>query len=319
MKNVLTVDLLNSFFTLKHVKEQDPLWRFISDLRNIVSAGGFSKSILACDTGQSAYRLGMYPQYKEIRRARNALATPQEKADLQEFFGVVDQFKKMAPIFGFEVAAIPQVEADDILAYFAMKSGSYRNAMLSTDTDLFQLLSPTVTQRSYAEKMKLADTDVPPQVWINDTRFKDVFDLTPYQYMEAKSISGDVGDSIYSPDGVGKETGFKLIRRYGSIAEVEKNIEELDIPRFSAKGREALKKDFWMVHRNVELVSLLHTDEKFEKIFGKGLPMLQDILARVEEPPVVDQEAIKEYLFNTGRVNIYYDFDVWVKPFLGLK
>jgi len=319
MTNVLVLDVLNCAFTLKHVKEKDPLWRFITDIRNIISANKIQKCILATDTGQSQFRLSMYPQYKETRRARRASATDDEKKELQEFFEVVNQFKDMAPLFGMEVATVDKTEADDIVAYFAINSevGNYKAHILSSDTDLFQLLRPTVVQRSYAEKMKLGDTDIPPQIWITEDRFKEVFQMTPAQYMEAKSISGDTGDSIYSPEGVGKETGFKLIRKYGSISEVEKNVDELEIPRFSSKGREALKKDFWMVHRNVELVSLLHTPETFQKIFGEGLSKLEDILARVDEPPKVNEEALKEYLFATGRVNVYYDFDNWVRPFYG--
>lgn len=319
--NTLYLDLLNNFFTLRHIKEKDPLWRFINDIRNIAASVNAHKVVLCTDTGQSAYRLNMYPQYKETRRARRAAATEEEKKDMQEFFSVVDEFKKMAPIFGMEVASIKGVEADDILAYFALnaESHNYKAHLLSSDTDLLQLIGPNVVQRSYAEKMKLLDTDVPPQVWINESRFQEVFQLSTYQYMEAKSISGDTGDSIYSPDGVGKETGFKLIKRYGNINEVERNLNDLDIPRFSKKGREALKEDFYMVRRNVELVSLLHTPDKFKKIFGSGLPMLEDILARMEEPPVVDSVAIKEYLFETGRVSTYYDFDNWIKPFTGAK
>lgn len=320
MKHVLLVDLLNSTFQLKHYKEKEPIWRFASDLRNIMSQNAISKVILCTDTGSSAYRLGLYPEYKEVRRARREAASSDEKAAMLEFFEVVNQFKELAPMFGFEVASVPNVEADDIVAYFSREidTTKVRASILSSDTDLFQLLRPGVRQRSYGEKMKLLDTDVPTQTWVTYDRFCEVYEMTPYQYMQAKSIAGDTGDSIYSPEGVGEGAGMKLIRRYGSIDEVEKNIDDLDIPRFSKKGRENLKNDFWMVRRNVELISLLHDPAKYKSIFGAGLSSLEDIKANLEVPPEVDQDAIKEWLFENGRVGIYNKFDEWVKPFLGM-
>lgn len=320
MKDIIVCDLLNSFFSLKHFKEKDPIWRFVCDLRNIKMQTGSHKVLLACDTGQSQYRLSRYPQYKEVRRARRELASAEEKAGMLEFFGLVNKFKESARMFGFIPIAVSGVEADDIVSYFArtVDVSRHRISILSSDSDMFQLLKPGVRQRSYGPKMKLLGVELPQQVWVTYDRFCEVYEITPSQYLEAKAISGDSGDSIYSPEGVGEGTGLKLIKKYGSIAEVEANIEDLDIPRFSKKGRENLKNDFWMVYRNMELVSLLHTDELYKEIFGENLLVLEDIKANLEVPPEVDQDAIKEWLFENGRVGIYNKFDEWVKPFLGM-
>jgi len=319
MKDVMLIDSLNSLFQLRHTKEKDVLWKFISDLRDLMEQTHSHKTVLCCDTGSSAYRLAKYPAYKSDRKLRRENATPQEKAEMSVFFDTVSEFQKLAPMFGIEVSAIPKVEADDILAFFTREIdiATHRMSILSSDTDLFQLLRPGVRQRSYGPKMKLNKVDIPPEVWVTYDRFCEVFEMSPFQYMQAKSIAGDPGDSIYSPEGIGKETGFKLIRKYGSIEEVEKHLDELDIPRFSEAAKDNLRNEFWMVDRNVELVSLLHTPEKYEEIFGEGLALLEDIKDRLADPPKLDEESIKEWLFSTGRVNVYNDYDNWIRPFRG--
>lgn len=315
--NVLTVDLLNSFFFLYHNKSSDPIFSFIKDLKNVMQQLHIKKCILATDTGQSAYRLSKYPQYKETRREKRANAPEADKEALSVFFKDVDKFKQLAPMFGIEVASIKGVEADDLLSYISINSGTYKVANLSSDGDLLQLLSPTVIQRSYGPKMKLLDIDIPVGVWVTEARFKEVYELDTFQFMQYKALAGDTGDSIYSPSGLGSGTALKLMRKYGSLEEIYKNIDELDIPRFSAKARENLKKDWWMVERNVGLVSLLHTPETFKEIFGDGTKQLEDIKARIPDPPVLNEVAIQEWLFSAGKVNIYNDFGNWIKPFKG--
>jgi len=317
-KNVLLLDTLNSMFNLYHCNESDPVWRFIADIKNIVRDWKIHKVVLACDRGQSAFRLAMYPQYKEARRARRELATPAEKEALSKFFKQVDEFIKLAPLFGFEVVGVGGCEADDIISYLATTKGdNYRAAILSSDTDLFQLLRPGVMQRAYGPKMKLLDVELPQNVWVTEPRFKEVYQITPQQFVEYKALAGDTSDSIYSPEGMGPGTALKLIRKYGSISEIEKNVDNLDIPRFSEKARANLKENFHLVHRNVPLVNLLHDAETYNKILGEGIDMLEDIKARIDEPPVLDDKKVKEMLFERGKVNIYNSYDEWTAPFRG--
>lgn len=320
MTHVLAVDTLNSLFFLHHNHEADPIWKFVHDLRGVMNTWKINKTVLCCDRGQSQYRLNLYPDYKKDRRERRELETPENKERLDKFFKeVVEKFIKIAPMFGFEVAGISGVEADDIISYFSRTvDATTRVAIMSSDTDLLQLLRPGVIQRSYGDKMKLFDTDIPVQVWINEARFIEASGMTPYQYMEAKSISGDKGDSIYSPEGIGEGQGMKLIRRYGSIEEVEKNKDSWDVPRFPEKYRNNLREEFWMVHRNKELINLLHDESTYRKVFGeKGIATLEDIKKRLPEAPSVDEKAIKEWLFENGKVNIYNNFGEWSRPLFG--
>lgn len=318
MKNVLFCDLLNNYFNLLHYREASPEWRYLNDLKNLMRDWSFNKVVLCCDTGQSQYRLGMYPQYKEKRRARREAAPPEEKEKLSKFFEQVNRFKALAPTFGFEVVAIPGVEADDILAYFALNAGTdYRAALLSSDTDLFQLLKPGVMQRAYSDKMKLLDVSLPQQVWVDKPRFEEAYGISPEQYLECKALSGDTGDSIYSTAGMGETTALKLIRKYESLDNIEANLETLDVPRFTASARKELIANFHIPRRNVKLVSLLHDEETLRTIFKDSLPMLDEVRDRLTERPDLDEDAIKEYLFTNGKVAIYEDFNNWVRPLRG--
>lgn len=318
--NVLAVDLLNSMYNLFHTRNPTPEWKFINDLRRIMVQWNIHKVILCCDTGSSKWRLERYPQYKEARRARREALPEEDKEAMSKFFKTVEHFKEMSAIFGFERAAIYGVEADDILSYFAtgVDSGTYRCAILSSDSDIFQMLRPGVMQRAYTDKMKLLDIELPQQVWVTEERFIEAYGITPKQYMEAKSISGDIGDSIYSSHGMGTKTATKLIQKYGSIEGVKENLHDLDVSRFSGRAKEEFINNFDLVYRNMELISLLHTPEKFQEILTpEGVKQLEEIKERIPEAPEVNEEAIKEYLFSNGKVGIYNDFDNWVKPFLG--
>lgn len=325
MTNVLLVDAYNALFQLMHVKESNVFWRFTTDLKTIISDLNIGKVVMCCDAGKSKYRLAKYPEYKSDRQVARDKADPKEVARRAQFMQDASDYLNSCGMFGIEVVKCPGVEADDIIAYFVQHTDltKFRLAILSSDSDLFQLLRPNVVQRSYSEKMKFKPLklDVPKKVWVNTTRFIDVYNMEPWQWAHVKSLSGDKGDSIYSPEGLGDMLAMAMVQKYGTIDSVFNAATEgtLDIPRLPHKVKVALASSEGqaMVRRNMELVNLLYTPETEADIFDGWFDYLDSAIARFGEAPEVDTDLVKERMFQDGRVKLYHECDSWVKEFRG--
>lgn len=330
MTNILLVDAYNVLLTLMHVKEKDVFWRAATDIKQIMYDLGISKVVMCCDAGDSKYRLSKYPEYKLTRRearAKEELEKPAEAARKAAFIKDAKEFIDLSPMFGFDVVKCPGIEADDIIAYFVQHTDltTHRIAILSSDTDILQVIRPNVVQRSYSKKMKFKplDVDVPPKVWVNTSRFIEVYGIEPKQWVHFKALAGDTSDNITSPEGLGEGGALKLIQKYGDIDTIFKEAEAgtLQIPRLAKKAKAALATEEGqaMVRRNVDIVSLLYTDEQHKELFvDTGWDVaLDEVIDTLSEPPLVEGTTIKERMLEDGRVGLHHSFDEWVNMFRG--
>jgi 5'-3' exonuclease len=284
---------------------------------------------LCCDKGSSVYRIAKYPEYKSARKARRAdedARNPSNRARREEFLSDVDEFLETASIFGFDIIQSPGLEADDQIAYFCNHTPLEDNrlAILSSDTDLLQLIRPNIVQRALTEKMKLKPTDIqiPPKVWVNETRFKEAYQIEPASYMVVKALGGDTGDSITSPEGLGEMYALRLVQKYGTLDNIFAVAKEnaIDIPRLPQKVKDALKlqENIDMIMRNVGLVNLRHGAEAEAELYPPlTRAKMDEVIASIGEPPEIDDTEIKELMFKCGKVRLYDTFEDWIKPFRG--
>lgn len=320
---ILVIDALNCLFQLKHRKSSSVLWDFITDMKQIACDLKISRVVMCCDAGQSTYRLKLHPGYKGDRIKNKEKESDKDKADRAKFLEEANQVIKLAPLFGFDVVKVKGVEADDLVAYLACHTDltSNRLAILSSDSDLFQLLRPNIVQRSYSDKMTLKPLDykIPPKVWLNTARFKEAYEIDPWQYAHYKALAGDTGDSIKSPYKVGETSAMRMIQKWGTLEGVKANLGNLgSIPRFSSVGKDNLRAEFAMVEANLPLVNLNHTPEVFQEMFGDaGIKTMQGVIERLQEPPTLDDDALKELMFQDGKVRFYDGFEAWTMPLRG--
>ncbi len=160
------------------------------------------------DSKAKTFRHDMYPDYKANRD------TPPEE--------LAQQFPYFEPLVeAFNMVSLRQdgYEADDIIGTLA-KMGEQAGmavTIVSGDKDMMQLISPNV---------HMLDT-------MKDKRFEkpeviDKFGVPPDKVIEVMGLMGDASDNIPGVKGVGPKTATELIRKYGSIEELYKNIEEID-------------------------------------------------------------------------------------------
>ncbi len=113
-------------------------------------------------------------------------------------------------------------EGDDILGTLA-KYGERQGlevTILSGDRDTFQLASDYITIRIPRTKQGKTETED-----YNRAKILEEYGLEPVQLIEVKALQGDSSDNIPGVPGIGPKTAISLIKRYGTVAELYKNVE----------------------------------------------------------------------------------------------
>ena len=113
-------------------------------------------------------------------------------------------------------------EGDDILGTLA-KYGEKQGlevTILSGDRDTFQLASDYITIRIPRTKQGKTETED-----YNRAKILEEYGLEPVQLIEVKALQGDSSDNIPGVQGIGPKTAISLIKRYGTVEELYKNVE----------------------------------------------------------------------------------------------
>lgn len=324
MKRILLVDFANSIFTQHHFKNNDPGWKFLTDLRTIASQFKIDRVVFACEGGKSAYRLKLHPEYKAQREKARAKWTPADQARYNKFkYEEMPECLEIARKMGIRTLSVKGVEADDVVSYVVrhLDLEKFQLLNLTTDGDMWQLLRPGVVQAGYSKKM-IAPMDsnekIPAKLWMNTKQFQDQYEITPAQYAHVKALAGDTGDNYLSPKGLGETFALKMIQQYGSIEEVEKNLDTMKIPKMPSKVIDALKADFKVIYHNFKLANLNHTPETDLEIFGEeGLAYLDEQIDSFMDEPAQDIPALSEICYERGKVNLVDRLELWLAPFRG--
>lgn len=172
--------------------------------------------------------------------------------------------------------AVPGFEADDIIGAFSTswhQNEHGQTYIYSNDRDLFQLLNPTTSQVIAKKKQEIV---------YSSTSFQEEFDLHPSQWVCVKALLGDSSDNIPGCPGVGEKSALPLIRQYGDLKQVFKNIDELDpaFNRYKKKLREG-EESAWISRELSEIITDIdevhQTDIDSLKIIWEEELVLQDM------------------------------------------
>ena len=114
-------------------------------------------------------------------------------------------------------------EADDILGTLAKKAekAGVATTILSGDRDTFQLASKLITIRIPRTKMGKTEEDD-----FDEKKVIETYGVTPIQMIEVKGLMGDTSDNIPGVPGIGEKTALNLIKKYGSIENLYKKIDD---------------------------------------------------------------------------------------------
>lgn len=135
-------------------------------------------------------------------------------------------------------------EADDLIASYALSFGEESEIIISSlDSDFFQLITDKVSVLRYRGKNTILCTPA---------YIKEKFDITPEQYADFKSLTGDSADNIKGAEKVGLKTAALLLNEFGTLENILSNAENIKKPSI----RESIIRNAEKLKTNYKLIKL---------------------------------------------------------------
>jgi DNA polymerase-1 len=273
--------------------------------------------ICAFDSKVPTFRHKMFDQYKIHRKKM-----PDE---LSKQFPLI---KEVLDAFGIIYLEKDGFEADDILAAVAHDiKDKYDSIIIVTgDKDILQLVSDNI--KVMGIRKGITDT-----VMYDPQKVEEKFGVMPERIKDLLALMGDSSDNIPGVPGIGPKTARMLIKKYGCIEEIYKNINKVENRRLKEllidnKKLALLSKDLASLNtaRDMDIEKVMggsFKDVSFKKvkqIFGslefrsleKRLGSLKDNIDFKDDMPKVKKETYRIGLKHlTGSLN----FDALAKEF----
>lgn len=208
---------------------------FVGALLKIVRMVNPTHVLAVFDGEHENARVVLDEAYKANRPDLSAVPeTENPYSQLGDIYRALDYLK----IRHFETT---DCEADDVIASYALTLENIETVISSFDSDLFQLLSEHVSVLRYRGKNTVIYTPA---------LFREKFGISPAQYADFKSLTGDTADNIKGAEKVGKKTAAQLICKFGTLEAVLQNaeqIEKLSVRRSITENAERLRLNYRLI------------------------------------------------------------------------
>lgn len=172
-----------------------------------------TKVIVAWDSPTSvAKRRALYDEYKAGR------VKPGD-----DFYTQIPLLKELIGDLGWTFVEIPEYEADDIIGTLSREAdedGDYETYIISSDLDMLQI----VDENTHMWRILKGFTNI-EQIDIPEIEKK--YGVLKSQFLDLKSLKGDMSDNIPGVAGIGEKTAAKLLNEYGSLDGVYKHLDEI--------------------------------------------------------------------------------------------
>lgn len=179
--------------------------------------------IVACyDLEGPTFRHEAFQEYK-VHRARAP----------QELYDQIPLTKDVLNAFGIQILEKEGYEADDLIGAAAQKMKGEKDLkviIVTGDLDTLQLVDDDKVV-VWTMKKGVQDT-----VLYSEKEVLKRYDLKPEQLPDFKGLKGDPSDNIPGVPGVGDKTASELIKKYGSIENLYKEIKK-PIRQAQGKGK----------------------------------------------------------------------------------
>jgi len=172
---------------------------------------------LACvfDSRKKTFRYELYPQYKA-----NRVKTP------QDLLSQIEIIKETTSKLGIPVIEIEGYEADDVIGTISTLSSrqGMRTVIVSGDKDILQLVNDNITV--YAPKKGITEIEV-----MDGKKVVELWGVEPEKMVDLLALMGDHSDNIPGVKGIGEVWAVKLIRQFGSLENLYRNINLVEKER----------------------------------------------------------------------------------------
>jgi DNA polymerase-1 len=181
------------------------------------------------DRGIAARRSELQPAYKAQRPPMPDDMKVQEK-----------QMQDLVPLLGVASLWLPDTEADDLIASYAVQH-SGGTVIATNDKDILQLVNNRISIYS-TNKTDLPEPDpaqpksaAPQFALLGIEAVEKKWGVPPACIADVLALTGDSSDNIPGVDGVGQKTAAALVRQFGSVEALLARPEEIASERTRAK------------------------------------------------------------------------------------
>ncbi|RKX43452.1 MAG: DNA polymerase I [Thermotogae bacterium] len=196
-------------------------------------------AVVAFDKKTVTYRHQLLEEYKAQRpETPDSLLTQ------------IPYIKKLVKAMGFPIVEVDRFEADDAIATLAMKGRNFFDEIyiVSTDKDFLQLVD---------DKIKILRTvkGVTGIAIYDRDKVSQEYGIVPEQMIDYLALAGDTADNVPGVKGIGPKTAQKLLKAYGSVEDIYKNIRALNprLRRILIDGKQAAKLSKKLVQLSVDV------------------------------------------------------------------
>ncbi len=184
---------------------------FLNSIFRIATKFNTNKFVFLWDSRKSA-RKKIEKTYKEHRKKD---LTSEDKMLFRQFS---DIRQIVLEKFGFRNCFIETgYESDDLIASIVINSSDNKFIVVTTDSDLFQLLDYCVIYNPIKKRI------------ITKEIFKEEHHIDPDQWAMVKAISGCNSDNVYGVQGIGEKTAVRYLKKeLHAKSKVIKKIETVE-------------------------------------------------------------------------------------------
>ena len=225
-------------FTNSEGLHTNAVFGFLNIMFKIIDSKQPDYMAVAFDVHQPTFRHEMVKDYKGTR-------TPM----MEELREQVPVIKELLQKMNITTVELPGYEADDVIGTLS-KEGEKAGMevdVISGDRDLLQLASDHIT--ICIPKTKKGQTTVEEY---NTEGVKELYKVTPKEFIDVKALMGDSSDNIPGVPGIGEKGATAIISQFGSIENAYDHADEIS----NTRNRNALLNNYEMAQMSKTLATI---------------------------------------------------------------
>lgn len=272
LKKVFLVDghsyLYRAFYATPHLSNSkgfptNAIYAFIAMVRRLINTHNPDNLAIVFDSKAPSFREEIFKEYKAQRPVMP------DNLSIQ-----IPYVKKIVTAMGFPVFEMDGYEADDLIGtmvkYLAEKDCLIH--IITSDKDIMQLVS---------DRVYIFDTM--KNILIGKKEVEEKLGIPPYLVADFLALSGDTSDNIPGVAGIGEKTALQLVKEFGGIEDIYKNIDK--IKKQSVRTKLLDGKDSAYMSKALATIKTDCPIELDEDMIKKGLEdknQLRDIYRELE-------------------------------------
>ncbi len=210
------------------------VYGFLSTFRRVFDLTQPQAVCVAFDVHAPTFRHEQYALYKAQRKPM-----PEELAVQMPLL------KQTLDYMGVRRLELAGWEADDLLGTVARRceAAGWTCDVVTGDKDSLQLI--TDSTHVFNVKTRMGQTDT---IEYTLERFREEYGFDPIRMIDLKALMGDSSDNIPGVPGIGEKTAKDLLVRFGTVADIYRDLDALDIKpgvrKKLTEGRESAELSF---------------------------------------------------------------------------